>query len=202
LGLGLFVTVVVYTGLFLWSTVKTVYDDHHDSVGRWQSIVDEKNRLKTMLQQRDEYIKELEGKRCTVCASYPKSSAKEPQPRTLSDLQMTVLRRDLKAGAGLKVRINALGGKADTIAFADELRQAFRGWDVGGGNVGNHPGDPNEAQDLEFVIPHPEDRSVQIAVYAFEHAQIIYGKNVSPYAYSGPISLGEPPALTINVRDR
>ena len=56
---------------------------------------------------------------------------------------------------------------------------------------------------IEFVIEDSRDRSVQIAIAAFDHARIQYSKNLHPEAYCGPMSLGYPaPPLTINVRDR
>lgn len=200
-GIGLLATFGGYVLLFAYSAIITTYDEHHDSIGRWQAVVNEKNSLKIGLQQRDDYIRKLEGKSCPVCPAHPKSSASEPQPRALSELQLEILRRDLKPGIGLEVRINAIGGKQDTLDLAQDLREVFKGWKVGGGNIGAGPPYSGDA-DLEFVIPHPEADSVQIAIHAFEHAHVIYGKTVNAYAYCGPISLGPPPALTINVRDR
>lgn len=52
--------VFAYALLFAWSTVQTVYDDHHDAVGRWQALVKEKNDLKEQLGQRDSYIADLQ----------------------------------------------------------------------------------------------------------------------------------------------
>jgi hypothetical protein len=67
--IGLLVTVFVYSILFVWSTVQTTYDDHHDSVGRWQSVVNEKENLKAELRQRDDYIRSLEARACPQCPS-------------------------------------------------------------------------------------------------------------------------------------
>jgi hypothetical protein len=53
---GLVVTAIVYAGLFIWSTIQTVYDDHHDSVSRWRAVVKEKENLKAELKRRDESI--------------------------------------------------------------------------------------------------------------------------------------------------
>lgn len=210
LALSILVTLIVYTSLFLWSTVQTIYDDHHDSIGRWQAVVKEKNSLTEMLQQRDEYIKRLESRSCPACPPNRKQGlSNEPQPsqpRSLSDLQRAVLQRDLGAGVGLKVRINAVGTQSDTLSFTDELRQAFRGWIQSNENVPTLAmtvldADVGTPSELEFAIPNPQDPSVQLAIHAFDHAHIAYTKNVSPYAWRG--SSNEPiPALTINVRDR
>lgn len=43
--IGLAVTLFVYGTLFVWSTIQTVYDDHHDVVGRWRAVVNENKRL-------------------------------------------------------------------------------------------------------------------------------------------------------------
>ena len=59
LALGILVTVIVYTSLFLWSLVQTIYDEHHDSTTRWQAVVQEKDNLKIGLKERDEYIEKL-----------------------------------------------------------------------------------------------------------------------------------------------
>lgn len=58
--IGLVVTACVQLVLFTWSTIQTVYDDHHDSTGRWHAVVNEKNSLKGSLQERDSYIGRLE----------------------------------------------------------------------------------------------------------------------------------------------
>jgi hypothetical protein len=60
--IGVAVTAFVYFTLFIWSTVQTVYDNHHDSVMRWQAVVVEKNTLKDTLRKRDDYIHALKGK--------------------------------------------------------------------------------------------------------------------------------------------
>jgi hypothetical protein len=65
--IGLIVTVIVYAGLFAWSTIQTVYDDHHDDIGRWHAVVNEKNLLKSELNKRDEYIRKLENAKCPQC---------------------------------------------------------------------------------------------------------------------------------------
>jgi hypothetical protein len=59
LGMGLLVTTIVYTVLFAWSVVRTIYDEHHDSTSRWQAVVNEKNSLKAELKRRDDYIEQL-----------------------------------------------------------------------------------------------------------------------------------------------
>jgi hypothetical protein len=66
LGLGLLVTAIVYGSLFLWSTVQTVYDDHHDSVTRWRAVVNEKDQLKQELKDRDGYISHLLVRSCPL----------------------------------------------------------------------------------------------------------------------------------------
>jgi hypothetical protein len=71
--IGVLVTIFVYSVLFVWSTIQTVYDDHHDSTGRWQAVVKEKDSLKMIVQQRDEYIQRLEARTCRSC---PDSSGK------------------------------------------------------------------------------------------------------------------------------
>jgi hypothetical protein len=59
--MGLGVTAFGYLILFAWSTIQTVYDNHHDSVSRWQAVVNEKNNLKAGLTERDNYITKQEG---------------------------------------------------------------------------------------------------------------------------------------------
>lgn len=49
---GVVITGFVYLTLFAWSTVQTIYDDHHDSTGRWQAVVKEKDKLKSELDTR------------------------------------------------------------------------------------------------------------------------------------------------------
>jgi hypothetical protein len=75
LGLGFLVTAIVYASLFLWSTVQTVYDDHHDSTGRWQAVVKEKNDLKGLLSERDQYITQLQNRSCPICTQTLKKDA-------------------------------------------------------------------------------------------------------------------------------
>jgi hypothetical protein len=66
-GLGLLATAGGYVLLFAYSAIITTYDEHHDSTGRWQAVVKEKDNLKVLLQQKDEYIKKLESKPCPAC---------------------------------------------------------------------------------------------------------------------------------------
>jgi len=89
--IGVLVTIFVYSVLFVWSTIQTVYDEHHDSVGRWQAVVNEREQLKDGLKKRDEYITRLESKSCLICAP---SSSRKPQvpqisvspPETIHDI--------------------------------------------------------------------------------------------------------------------
>lgn len=67
-GIGLLATAGGYLVLFICSAIVTTYDEHHDSTGRWQVVVTEKNNLKAMLQQRDSYIETLEVKSCPACS--------------------------------------------------------------------------------------------------------------------------------------
>ena len=184
--------ILVYGTQFAWEVVKSGYSDH-------ETLVAKANAPKPVCPT------------CPLCpipkpckVSSGPSTATTTQPRTLSELQTKILLTDLSAGYTLKVRINAMGSQ-DTISFADELRQVFKGWDqIGNGNtsIAGAGGNVSPTSELEFVIPNPQDRAVQIAVRAFDHAHIQYTKNVDPYAYRGATSAGEPPALTINVRDR
>lgn len=92
--IGFAVTVFVYGTLFVWSTIQTIYDDHHDSGGRWRTVVKEKDRLKEQLEERDKYIKELEGRKCPTCSSKvsshsaPPSANLGPPPLTVEDLKL------------------------------------------------------------------------------------------------------------------
>jgi hypothetical protein len=78
--IGIGVTAFAYSVLFAWSTVRTVYDDHHDSTGRWRAVVNEKNTLKGMLQVRDAYIKRLEAGAATK-PSVIQTTKFVPQPK-------------------------------------------------------------------------------------------------------------------------
>jgi hypothetical protein len=201
---GLLVTLFVYSILFVWSTIQTVYDTHQDSVGRWQLVVKEKDSLKAELQKRDDYIKSLEARKCPVCPpartiSVGTSLRESPPPSALSQLQKTVLLRDLKAGSGLlTVRINSIGNRVGVTDYADEIEKVFKGWNVDRnitGQIGTNL-EMTTAQ-IEFVIPQPQAPSVQIAVRAFDNAHVTYTKTVSEFAYRGSLPA---PALTINVR--
>jgi hypothetical protein len=78
IGIGIIVAVAVYLFFFAWSTVQTIYDDHHDDVSRWRDVVNEKNTLKIGLTKRDEYIKTLESKTCPKC---PAGASGRPAPQ-------------------------------------------------------------------------------------------------------------------------
>jgi hypothetical protein len=194
---------LVILGVFLG---KSIYSIHHDEVGRWAAVVNEKNQMKRELAQRDRYIKNLEGKTCPVCpkrtiAVAPTSPAPLPSmARTLTESQAKILRDGLRAGIGLKVRINAIGKSRDTIDFANELREMFKGWELSGTNI--QITNIGISSELEFAIPQPQASSVQLAVRVFDRAHIAYTKNVDPHPYRGPAGLGAPPELTINVSDR
>jgi hypothetical protein len=56
---SLSVFIIWHLSIFGWITVRTIYLDHQDSTGRWQAVVNEKNALKGLLKQKDEYIKQL-----------------------------------------------------------------------------------------------------------------------------------------------
>jgi hypothetical protein len=88
--IGVAVAVFVYSILFTWSTLQTVYDDHRDSTGRWRVVVNEKNNLKAGLRQRDEYITKLEGKTCPLCKPVTGRVAAQVQvpPRCWADSVM------------------------------------------------------------------------------------------------------------------
>jgi hypothetical protein len=79
IGIGLISAAAVYAFLFAWSTIWTIYDDHHDVVGRARVVFDEKNNLKTEVEKRDKYIKKLEDRKCPTCLAATKGVAvKEP----------------------------------------------------------------------------------------------------------------------------
>jgi hypothetical protein len=192
---GLVVSLLLMGGTFFWKSTTAIYDDHSDMAGRLKSVINERNDLRTK-------VSTLENKSCPVCpVTHPVPITPAIPPRALTELQRAILARDLQAGVGLTVRINAIGKLKDTQDFADELRIAFSGWQIESTTfaaAGNSAG--IVASELEFVIPQPEDRAVQIAIHAFDHAHIVYTKNVDPNAFRGH---GIPvPALTINVRDR
>jgi hypothetical protein len=192
-------TVVTWAALFSWALYRSVYNDHQNLAGHLRAVINEKDFLKRGLKERDDYIDRLKNAKpvCPVCSSGVTVLQAPSAPRALSDLQRTVLMRDLKEGIGLNVRINSIGKMSDTHTFANELQDAFKGWNIQRNTIGaTSTTSPSE---LEFVIPQPQDRAVQIAIRAFDHAHIQYSKNVDPYSSRGP---GEPPALTINVRDR
>jgi hypothetical protein len=207
IGLYAFVVVIlgVYGPLLGWQLIRQVYRDHHDNAARWTEIVNEKNHLKYLLSNRDEYISSLESELKKKHTKRPSArsvsalpgSASSDTVLALTDMQEIVLRRDLTGCAVCYVRINAIGSSEDTRDLADELRRLFKGWRISGGNIGNTNAEAPPG--IEFEIPHPENPSVQIAIRAFDHAHIRYSKNVSPSGYRGPLDLGEPPPLTINV---
>jgi len=197
--MGLLATTLGYLVLFGWSILQTTYDEHRDSTGRWRVVVNEKDHLKAELSERDTYIRKLEARSCPICPARAAQVA-ESQPSALSDLQRTVLMRDLKAGSGLSVRINSIGNRIGVTDYANELQEVFKGWVVERNIVGNLSTNiETSTAQIEFVIPQPQDRSVQIAVHAFDHARVSYSKTVNEYAYRGPSSSATP-ALTINVR--
>jgi hypothetical protein len=90
--MGIIVTIVGYVFLFTWSTVRTIYDDHHDSTARWQTVVREKDNLKAELGIRDKYIKDLEAKSCPIC-----STNRRPQPQALTPLPQTFKVQEINA---------------------------------------------------------------------------------------------------------
>jgi hypothetical protein len=63
-GIGILATIGGYVLLFAYSAVITTYDEHHDGTGRWQAVVNEKNKLKDELTEKDKYVKRLEAKSC------------------------------------------------------------------------------------------------------------------------------------------
>lgn len=67
-----------------WLTVNTVYVQHHDSVERWRTVVNEKDSLKEILKQRDKYILTLEHKKaCPVCPAVSKPTSAVPPTPTI-----------------------------------------------------------------------------------------------------------------------
>jgi len=81
IGVGLLATFGGYVLLFAYSAIITTYNDHHDSTGRWQAVVNEKNNLKTMLQQRDESLRTSAAKLCPSCETPHKSESLHIQMR-------------------------------------------------------------------------------------------------------------------------
>jgi hypothetical protein len=63
------VALLIYGPMALWCVVRTTYDDHHNMASRWQAVVKEKDNLKSLLGQRDDYIKRLEVRPCPTCPS-------------------------------------------------------------------------------------------------------------------------------------
>src|SRR5579871_582256 len=55
--------------LFGWSTVQTVYDDHHDNTGRMLAVVKEKNSLYADLSLQDNQLTQLRSRSCPMCPS-------------------------------------------------------------------------------------------------------------------------------------
>jgi len=64
--IGLAVPMVLVAILFGWKVVATTFYDHQNMAGRWGNVVNEKNTLKQMLQDRDTYIKKLEAAKPSV----------------------------------------------------------------------------------------------------------------------------------------
>jgi hypothetical protein len=198
-GIGLLATACGYLILFICSAIATTYDEHNDSTGRWQAVVKEKDKLKDGLAQRDDYIRQLEARQCPSCPSRkPLGAQPTSLPRALTELQRAILIRDLKAGHGLKVKINVIGNNSDTLAFAKDIVDMFKGWDVELYHFGITSF--GFSSPFEFVIPRPQDSSVQIAVHAFDHAHVEYTKNVDQSAFLG--AMGTIPPLIINITDR
>jgi hypothetical protein len=116
--IGIGVTAFAYSVLFAWSTVRTVYDDHHDSTGRWRAVVNEKNTLKGMLQVRDAYIKRLEAGaatkpsviQTTKFVPQPKkcwvdSVGKYPNPQTGHTVALVTLHCNYRVDAPLRISL-------------------------------------------------------------------------------------------------
>jgi hypothetical protein len=108
-GLGLLATGGGYLILFTFSAVATIYDEHHDSTGRWQAVVKEKDALKVGLKQRDDYIKTLEARTCP--------SPHAPKTSSSPHLDVPQMCRTLsKCPSGeLKQRTLDLANKIDNI---------------------------------------------------------------------------------------
>ncbi len=66
-GIGLLATLGGYLLLFAYSAVISTYNDHRDSTGRWQQVVNEKNKLKDGWEKKDQYIRQLETRSCPAC---------------------------------------------------------------------------------------------------------------------------------------
>jgi len=135
-GLGLLATAAGYLLLLATSIVITTYDEHHDSTGRWQAVVKEKNDLKALLQKRDEYVKTLEAQSCQACSPAPRrTSASATGPSTggpwkLTPDQENDLRGYLKRNfADHKPPINGFqtvnDRDAEPLEFANALKAVF-----------------------------------------------------------------------------
>jgi hypothetical protein len=88
--IGIVAVAIGYFGLFIWSTVQTIYDEHHDTMRRWQDVVNEKNAVKEGLRKRDDYIKVLESRSCPKCSAPPISKSEAQHPETIQDIVATV----------------------------------------------------------------------------------------------------------------
>jgi hypothetical protein len=81
LGFATLAAALGYIALFSWSAIQTTYDDHHDSTGRWQAVVNEKNILKVGLATRDDYIHTLESRTCPACSGAGTRTVVKEEPR-------------------------------------------------------------------------------------------------------------------------
>lgn len=101
IGFAVLASVVVYgVGLFLWSTWQTVYDDHHDSTGRWQAVVKERNNLYAQVVQQESQIRQLQSRSCPTCPSRPSQGTPVQQAETIhefvAEARVTCQLRDSK----------------------------------------------------------------------------------------------------------
>jgi hypothetical protein len=116
--IGIGVTTFAYSILFVWSTVRTVYDDHHDSVGRWQTVVKEKNSLKAALNARDAYIARLQAEISTKPTVIEKTNwapqsrncwvdsvAQYTNPQTKHAVSVVTLHCDYRVEAPLRISL-------------------------------------------------------------------------------------------------
>ena len=112
---------IAWSCLFLWAIYKSVYNDHHNLVGRLRSVVIEKNVLKEGVRNRDMYIRQLEaGPKVTVQPVEP-SRTSQRVAKEARILASDILSFESEAEKGRPVMIlNATpGGQYQTLQSMD-----------------------------------------------------------------------------------
>lgn len=136
--IGAGVTGLAWVCLFSWATYTSVYNDHHNLVGRLRAVVNETNALRAALILRDDYIKRLEIATCPQCkigrATAPKAAPPAEEKigsltvearmtcTIKADAQLPPSTQDIMAGFGT----GQLVGTAETVQLARTNPVEFR----------------------------------------------------------------------------